>query len=361
MVILGVLLLRQEIVYNNHVMQADNRTMPFEDTPDMKQVEAIINSWQRPVLPIRRRYLGEGSVVELAHVVSQGLAKMQSGGYKNQLGVRLIGWLYDFIRANVKRGRVFDLGQVLLQGSADCVGYAKLFTLLGRLFGLDVGVIEVVVDNAGRYVPHTAAMVRLENRRRRFIDLWYGSKNIRHLRVGLQVKQGGAWRIEDLDLKELGVRGEVCYLPDSCVDAITLYIRGNRHLDRQEYDAAIDCYSKAIRLYPGNARLFYNRAIAYENLGESEKAKADYAHALSDDAAIIRILATEHDEVISLLDLDARGIGSSAQEMYLLHRGFATGRKVPLPRVAKRFGLSEAETRAILSSMEAEIFEGGKK
>ena len=47
----------------------------------------------------------------------------------------------------------------------------------------------------------------------------------------------------------------------------------------------------------GNARLFYNRTVAYEYLGEHKKADADYARALSDDAAIIRILAREHDEV----------------------------------------------------------------
>jgi tetratricopeptide (TPR) repeat protein len=327
--------------------------MPFEDTPDMKQVATIINSWQRPELPIRWRYLTPTrNVVELAQMVSQGLAKIKSGGDKSRLEVSLSGWLYDFIRANVKRGRVFDSGQVLRQGSADCLGYAKLFTLLGRLFGLDVGVIEVVVDNAGRYVPHTAVLVRLENHRWRMIDLWYGSKNIRHLRVGLQAKQGGTWRIRDLDVKEVSAQEEICYLPDPCVDAITLYIRGNRHLERQDYAAAINCYSQAIQLYPGNARLFYNRAIAYENLGEYEKAKADYARAVADDAAIIRILATEHDEVISLVDLDAKGIGRLAQEVYLLYHGFATGRKVPLPRVARRFGLSEAETRAIISSVE---------
>ncbi|MFC2017502.1 tetratricopeptide repeat protein [Chloroflexota bacterium] len=148
---------------------------------------------------------------------------------------------------------------------------------------------------------------------------------------------------------------EVCYLPDRCVDAITLYIRGNRHLERQEFDSAIKCYSQAIELYPGNARFFYNRAIAYENLGEHQKANADYTQALCDDAAITRILAREHDEVISLFDLDARGIGNLAQEMYLLHRGFATGKKVPLPRVATRFGLSETETKATLSFVEAKL------
>ncbi|GAI66635.1 unnamed protein product, partial [marine sediment metagenome] len=65
-------------------------------------------------------------------------------------------------------------------------------------------------------------------------------------------------------------------------------------------------------------------------MDEYEKANADYAQALRDDAAMIRIIATEHDEVISLLDLDAKGIDSLAQGMYLLYRGFATGREVRL-------------------------------
>ena len=60
----------------------------------------------------------------------------------------------------------------------------------------------------------------------------------------------------------------------------------------------------------------------------------------------------EHDEVISLLDLDARGIGSLAQEMHLLHKGFTTGKEVPLVAIARRFGLPEDETKNILSSVE---------
>ena len=50
-----------------------------------------------------------------------------------------------------------------------------------------------------------------------------------------------------------------------------------------------------------SARFFYNRAIAYENLGEAEKAAADYNQALSSEAAAIRILAREHDAVTSLI------------------------------------------------------------
>lgn len=338
-------------------MRAENITMPFDDAPRMEQVTAVITGWHRPELPkgLKNLVVTPGTVGE--NVVRGSLAEMQSGRYKGQLEVKAISWVYDFIRANVKRGRVFDLGEVLRQGSADCLGYAKLFTLLGRLFGLDVGVIEVVVDNGGRYVPHTAVLVRLGNRRWHLVDLWYGSKNIKHKRVGLRVKRGGAWKIEDLELKELGSL-EVCYLPDLCVDAITLYIRGNQHLDRQEFDSAIKCYSEAIGLYPGNARFFYNRAVAYKNLGEDKKADADYAPALCDDAAITRILAREHDEVISLLELDAVGIGNLAQEMYLLHKGFATGKEVPLAGVARRFGLPETETRATLSFVEAKLATG---
>ena len=332
-----------------------NIAIPFNDAPEIEQVKAVINDWHRPGLPNGLENLAPTFGPGSKNVVWESLAEIQSSRYKRQLEVKAIGWLYDFIRANVKRGRVFDLREVLRQGSADCLGYAKLFTLLGRLFGLDAGVIEVVVDNKGRYVPHTAVLVRLKNHRLQFADLWYGSKNIKHKRVGLLVKRGVAWRIEDLGLKEPGILEKICYLPDPCVDAITLHIQGNRHLDKQEFDSAIKCYSEAIALYPSNARFFYNRAVAYENLGEHQKAETDYTRALCDDSALIRVLAREHDEVISLLDLDARGIDNLAQGIYLLHKGFTTGREVTLEDVARRFDLPETETKAILSLVEAKL------
>jgi len=346
-------------------MHTENIIVPFGDTPEMEQITAAINGWQRAKLPDwwqRPTPLsGRESVDELAYLVRRSLAEIKNISQKSQLEAEVISWLYDFIRANVKRGRLFDSGDVLLQSSADCLGYAKLFTLLGRLLGLDAGIIEIVIDNAGRYVPHTACLVKLSDGHLRFVDLWYGSKNINHQRVGLQVKQGGTWRINDLELKELSSQEEVSYLPDSCVNAITRYILGNRHLDRQEFDSAIKCYSEAIRLYPGNARFLYNRAIVNENLGEQERADADYAQAVCDDTAVIRLLATEHDEIIGLLDLDAKGIDNQAQGIYLLYKGLATGKGVPLTEVAGRFSLSEAETKAILSSVEARLVTSSEK
>jgi|GEM_PF-746832 len=357
----NILLPSPRIVYNAFVTTAGRTIIPFDDVPTIDEVKAVIADWQKPGLPDGIRHfapvLSGGGVVKLASSFKESLAGAKNLRYRSQLEAAIAGWLYDLVRANVKRGRVFDMGEVLKEGKADCLGYAKLFTLLGRLFGLDAGVIEVLVDNAGRYVPHTAVLVRLTGRRR-IVDLWYGSENIRHRRLGLRVRQGETWKIRDLELKGLGDWDEVCYLPDICIDGITLYIRGNRHLKSKGFQAAVRCYSLAMELYPGNARFFYNRAIAYENLGQPGSAVKDYEQALSSDAALIRILATEHAEVTSLLDLDDRKIGGLAQEIYLLRRGFATGRKVPLAGVARKSGLSEIETEAILSLVEARLAAG---
>ena len=94
-------------------MQAENITMPFDDAPRMEQVKVVITGWYRPELPngLENLVVTPGTVGE--NVVWGSLAEMQSGRYKGQLEVKAISWLYDFIRANVKRGRVFDLGGVL--------------------------------------------------------------------------------------------------------------------------------------------------------------------------------------------------------------------------------------------------------
>lgn len=289
-------------------MHNKNKIVSFDDAPEMEKIAAIIDGWRRveppQLLANCVSVTGGESVFGLGHMVRAKLAEISDIGRRSKVEDAVSGWLYDFIRANVKRGRIFDLREVLSQGSADCLGYAKLFTLLGHVFGLYAGVIEVVIDNAGRYVPHTACLAKLSDGQLRFVDLWYGSKNISHQRMGLRVRRGRAWRIEDLTLTEVSGQEEVSYLPDSGVNGITLYILGNRHLNRKDFRGAIECYSEAIRLYPQNARFYYNRAVAYESLGEQEKAKANYKRALRDDAAIIRVLATEHEEIIGLIELN---------------------------------------------------------
>jgi len=268
-------------------------------------------------------------------------------------------WLYDLVRRNVKRGRIFQLRDVLLHQQADCLGYAKLLSSLGPRFGLDISIVEVVIDNGGRYTPHYVNLVKLSSGRQQFMDLWYGSRDVRHRRIGAQVKEGRIWRTKDLDWDELEEVEDIRGLPSTSVDGITYYILGNRHLERgirdadgEELDSAIAHYSKAIKLYPGCARAYFNSAIAYENEGKYEEARSDYAQALRDEASQIRVLATEHEEVIQLMELDRANIGVKEQEIYLLRRGFITGEQMSSADIAKRHGICESEVDDIISTIE---------
>ena len=282
---------------------------------------------------------------------------------KSELAI--LNWLYDLIKRNVKRGRIFQLRDVLLHQQADCLGYAKLLSSVGPRFGLDIGIVEVIIDNGGRYTPHYINLIKLSSGRRQFMDLWYGSRDIRHRRIGAQVKEGRRWRIEDLDWDELEKVEDIRGLPSTSVDGITHYILGNRHLgrgirdaDREELDSAIADYSKAINLYPGYARAYFNMAIAYENEGKYEKARLDYAQALGDDASQIRVLATEHEEVIQLMELDRANMGMKEQEIYLLRRGFITGEQMSSADIAKRYGIPESEVDDIISAIETKCATG---
>jgi tetratricopeptide (TPR) repeat protein len=335
---------------------------PFADSPAPAEMARMLNCWHRPPLPpgLERslRLWGNTSTTDLFRLIRESLSSVKGVHTGNRLASIVIDWLYLLIRLNVKRGRVFDLSEVLAQGKADCTGYAKLFTAMGRMCGLNVGVVDVVIDNSGRLVPHIASLVLLHGRRHRFVDLWYGSTSIWHQKVGLRVKRSGRWEIVDVDIKSVADQFEISYLPDSCVDGITSYIMGNRHLNRGEYQQAVYCYSRALELYPGNPRFYYNRAIAYENLGKDSEAEADYALALQDDTALTRVLAVEHEKVTSLIDLDEKGIEDTAQAIYLLRNGFTIGRRVPLKVIARRHGLSEQEAEDIFSSVERRLATG---
>ena len=272
--------------------------------------------------------------------------------FKSNTERRLIHYIYGFIRLNIKRGRIFNLPEVIKTGEADCLGYSKLFTILGRQCGLKAGVVEVIIDNRGYAVPHTAILVNLADGRRQIIDCWYGSENIRHKRLGLRVKSKGRWNVEDIDLLEIKRTEDISFLPDALVDSITLYIEGNRLLKAHDYSRAIEKFSEAIVLYPQNSRIYYNRGIGYEHMGQIEKAQTDFARALQDDNALIRILATQPQSVIDLIQLDKNFVSEENQEIYLLNKGFITGRPVPQERIAFKKGIYIEEVGAILTKIE---------
>ncbi len=327
-----------------------------------------MHQWQLPPLP--RRFDTSSAnhahphltLAELGKLTKPRLSGAKDTHIRAKMELSLIDWLYSTIRLNIKRGRLFEIDRVLSQGEADCLGYAQLFQQLGRRLGLDTGIIEVVIDNAGRPVPHVVNMVRLSDGRIRFIDLWYGSTNVRHRRIGLMVKQAGRWRILDADWGELRHFGNIKGLPPRCVDAIAGYMIGNRHLERglrlsdnAELHEAIRCYTDAIAQYPQNARLYFNRAVAYERLRNREAAEADYAIALRDEASLIRVQAKQHDEVVRLIALDQLGLSVRDEEIYLLRKGFVTGREVSPERIAARYHMSADEVNRIISRIETQL------
>lgn len=326
------------------------------DSPEPEWLEASIDRWLLPEYPekLKKMIPGAGHIKfgESALLMDEKWGSIRSLCSKKKLQRLLIDWLYGFVRLNIKRGRIFNLREVLETGKADCLGYARLFILLGRKCGLDTGVVEVIIDNRGMNVPHTATLVRLPGGQSQFVDFWYGSRKIRHRRLGLRVKRGNEWRIEDIDYKDLKNAEDISYLPDYCVDAITLYIEGNRYLKEGDYKEAINKYSEAIRLYPENARAFYNRAIALENLGETARAQADYARALKDSTSTIRTLAIQPEDIVDLMRLDEQNIPEPARQIYLLNRGFITGRKESPTRIAPKMGLTIAEVKSVLDSVE---------
>ena len=330
--------------------------------------DRVLSHWaQPPVTPPLRTIIEkhQSAELDLKHLgkwVGAELSQNRDIETKVQVEQACLDWLCDLTRANVKRGRVFELDQVLQEGAADCLGYAKTLVLLGGRFALDIGIVEVVIDNAGRYVPHVANILNLANGRRRFVDLWYGSRNANHRRWGLQVREGTTCLIKDVSQDDMDRLTGVEGLPMKAVDAITCYIMANRHLEHglrygeeEELAQAMKYYDLAIRLYPQNARFYFNRAVAYENMGEPQKAEAGYARALQDEASQIRVLAREYPETTQLIELDERGISPRDQEVYLLRKGFVTGEEVDRGAVAVRCKVSSEEVERIVSEIEARL------
>ncbi len=282
------------------------------------------------------------------HLIGQRLAEAHDAEETSAIQIMISDWLYDLVRSNIKRGRAFELDEVLSTGRADCLGYTKLFSALGPRCSLELGIVEVLVDNAGRHVPHHVNLLNLANGAYRFIDAWYGSSSIRHRRIGALAD--GAPR--DIDEEELSGIRDLRGLPDHCIDAITFYIKGNRFLERGEPDEAIKYYSEAIQLYPNNTRAFYNRALAYDRKGNTEEAKMDYAQALKDESSIIRVLATI-EELEGLIKLDEKGIGELEQDIYLWHEGFKTGEHATYEEIGRRYRISPEEVERIVSRVES--------
>jgi len=318
----------------------------------MTQLDKALASWHTPQLPaeLRGATSQKPDLETISALINRRLTEVGGAENRSQIQIAISDWLYSLVRSNVKRGRAFELNDVLSTQRADCLGYVKLFSALGHRFGLELGIVEVLIDNAGHYVPHHVNLLPLSNETYRFIDAWYGSRNISHRRIGALVNG----RLRDIDQEGLGGIQDLKGLPDRCLEAITLYIKGNQYLARNKLDEAINYYSEAIELYPNNSRAFYNRALAYERKGEAEKAKLDYAQALRDESSLTRIRA-KVDELERLIRLDEEDISEEEQDIYLWHKGFKTGEPAGYEEIGRSYQIPPEEVKKIISRVESHV------
>ncbi len=314
----------------------------------MTNIDKSLADWYLPELPakltaiaVRGLDFEETVRVLISHRLA---ADVESS---SQIQIAVADWLFYLVRRNIKRGHAFILDEVLATRHADCLGYAKLFSALGLRFGYELGIVEVLIDNAGRYVPHYVNFMRLSNGTFRFIDAWYGSTDIKHRRIGVLVNG----KPRDIDREELDGISDFKGLTDPYLEAITLYIKGNRCLTRDELNEAIKLYSEAILLYPQNSRAFYNRAIARERVGEVVGARLDYAQAFMDEASLIRVLATTN-ELENLIKLDGKNIREEDQNIYLWYKGFKTGIPVNTEEIAQQCHIPLDKVKEIITRVE---------
>jgi hypothetical protein len=112
----------------------------FKDSISLLRLISITDKWQKPEIPERLKNItkapGQIEFHEICDVFRVKIGATKNPASQKSLQKLIIDWLYDFIRLNIKRGRVFELDKVLDTGLADCYGYAKIFITLGRYFGL---------------------------------------------------------------------------------------------------------------------------------------------------------------------------------------------------------------------------------
>src|SRR5690242_11771458 len=63
--------------------------------------------------------------------------------------------------------------------------------------------------------------------------------------------------------------------------------QGNKAIDDNDYDIAVEAFTQAVQLAPDDAHAHYNLALALQYQGETETAAASYLQAIQHDPQLI--------------------------------------------------------------------------
>ena len=181
-------------------------------------------------------------------------------------------------RALSPAGGAFELTDIVRDREANCVGFSLVFFVVGRSVGLKVEGLDIQVPEWIRSVPpwvsHVACLVSLRDGRLMLVDIFGTTEP---LVMGTHYETAGLWHEarEGTELPELFTLIRMTG-PDG-VAASLLNSRGNR---RESEHAAIQDYTQAILLDPGDSSAYVNRGNAYCNLGRLAEAIRDHSIAI---------------------------------------------------------------------------------
>ncbi|MBN2316228.1 MAG: tetratricopeptide repeat protein [Sedimentisphaerales bacterium] len=193
------------------------------------------------------------------------------------------------IKKEFSSKRVFELGDVIENRQANCLGYSQLVYIIGNAIGLSVRSIDVldqvVFVEGGRDAKggHVACIVDLFDGQVVIADMtWFYEISLFFKLKDQFVKVGNYWELKNKD-NPLLVHTRIRLLDKRGLLAGIHNSRGVVYKSRGEYDRAILEYNKAIEIDPGSTKAYHNRGNAYQEKSEYDRAIRDYTMAIEID------------------------------------------------------------------------------
>jgi tetratricopeptide (TPR) repeat protein len=176
----------------------------------------------------------------------------------------------------------FDLGHVVRDRKAQCLGWTQLVYVLGNAVGLTTRAVHVVADCRG-LIPadeaHDACLVDLHNGRALQVDLTLpGAVSKPFLAAKDYDKVGNYWEINDKE-NHPNLHPRIQPLDRNGLVA-ALYVNWGTAFEGAQPQKALVKFTKAIELNPAYAEAYADRGNAYNSLGQPQKGLADCVKAI---------------------------------------------------------------------------------
>ena len=259
-----------------------------------KQGQPVLVAWKQRINQARQDYKqSKISEAQLAKV-EENIAKELSQRIQKEIR-------HDFSE------KFFDLGDVVKNKLAQCLGYSQSVYIVGNSVGLSVQAIEVVELMTGLLpagAGHRASIVSLTDGRAIMVDLVIGGFVSKSFKIEEEfAKVGNYWELKD-KTNPLGIHRRIQILDRNGLIASIYSNRGVAYAKLGQHTQAISDYTKTIEFNPKFAETYYNRGVAYATLGKPEEAKNDLLKAVELNPALKALVQRISDHFKLVLSLD---------------------------------------------------------